>query len=91
MMLNASSSSVIRGITTPFSLGDINLNESLVKRMTRFQSSELFPDNSVDIEGTNLMSPFDKKSLKMVTLKSTETRQYSTSKKVSSNSYFNSP
>ena len=47
----------------------------------------MFPDNYIDIEGTNLISTFEKKSLKKVTLKTTTTRQCSTSKTVSSNSY----
>ena len=47
----------------------------------------MFPDNYIDIEGTKLISTFENKSLKKVTLKSTTTRQCSTSKTVSSNSY----
>ena len=50
----------------------------------------MFPDNSIDIEGKNLMSHFDNKSLKRFTIKSTSTRQCSTSKTVKSNSYLTS-
>ena len=57
----------------------------------QFQSSKLFPDSSIDIEGTNSMSNFDNKSLNKVTLKSTTTRRCSTSKTVSSNIYLTSP
>ena len=54
---------------------------------TQFQSSELFPDIYFDIEGTDLMSTFDNKSLNNVTLKSTTTRQCSNYNNVSSSSY----
>ena len=54
--------------------------DSSVKKSTQFQSSKEFIDNSVDIEGTNLMSTFHNKSLKKFALKSTTTRQFSTSK-----------
>ena len=33
--------------------------------------TKIFPDNYIDIEGTNLMSTFDKNSLNKVTPKST--------------------
>ena len=66
--LNGSSGSVISGITTPFSLPNIDQNDSSVKN-TQFQSSELFPDNYIDIEGTNLMLNFDNNLLNNNTLK----------------------
>ena len=47
----------------------------------------MFPDNYIDIEGTILISDFENKASKKVTLKSTTTCQCSTSKTVSSNSY----
>ena len=34
----------------------------------QYQSSEYFPDNSINFEGTHLMSSFDNKSLKMFLL-----------------------
>ena len=51
-------------------------NDSSFKNSTQFQSSKMFPDHSVYSEGTNLMSNFDNKSLKKVTLKSTTKHQY---------------
>ena len=87
--LNGSSGSVISGITTPFSLPNIDQNDSSVKN-TQFQSSELFPDNYIDIEGTNLMLNFDNNLLNNNTLKPTTTCQCSTSKTVSSYIYFTS-
>ena len=45
--LNHSSSSVIIGITPPFSLRNIEQNYSSVKNNTQFQSSKMFPDNSI--------------------------------------------
>ena len=61
--INGLSRSVISGITTPFSLGNIDQNDSSVKKSTQFQSSKSFPDSSIDIEGTNLMSGFETKLL----------------------------
>ena len=89
--LNGSPSSVISGITTPFSLRNIDQYDNSVKNSTKIQSSKNFPDNSIDVEGTNLMSTFDKKSLKRVTIKSITTSQSSTYKTVKSNSYITSP
>ena len=88
--LNHSSSSVIIGITPPFSLRNIEQNYSSVKNNTQFQSSKMFPDNSIYFEGTNLMSTCDNKLLKNVALKSTTTHQCSTSKTVKSNIYLTS-
>ena len=51
----------------------------------------MFPDNSIDFEGKNLMSTFYNKSLKKVTLKSITKHWCSNSKNVKSNSYINSP
>ena len=51
----------------------------------------MFPGNSINFEGTNLMSNFDDKSLKRVTLKSTTTNHCCTSKTVKSNSFLTSP
>ena len=59
--LNASSSSVISGITTPFSLRNIDQNYSSVTKLNQCQSSELFPNKYIDIEGTGLISNFQKK------------------------------
>ena len=58
--LNSSSSSVINGITTSFSLLNIELNYSSFRTSTQFQSSKSFPDNSIDFEDTNLMSTLTK-------------------------------
>ena len=80
--LNSSPSLVISGITPPFSLRIINQNDSSVKNSSQFQSSKMFPDNSINFEGINSMSTFDNNSLKKVTLKSTTTCQCSTSKTV---------
>ena len=62
-----------------------------LKKGTKFQSLELFPDDYIGIEGTNLMSTFYKNSLNKVPLKSTTTRQCYTYKTFSSNSYLTSP
>ena len=51
----------------------------------------MLPNSSIDFKGTNLMSIFDNKSLKKVTLQSTTTHQCYTSKTVKSNSYLKSP
>ena len=59
--LSGSSSSVINSIITLFSLRNIDQNDSSVKRSTQSQSSSLLPDDSIDIESTNLMSTFDNK------------------------------
>ena len=80
--LNGSSSSVIRCITTSFSLRNIDQNDSSVKNSTQFYSSKSLPDNSIHFEGTNIISTFDDKSLKNVALKPTTTYQCSTSKTV---------
>ena len=61
--LNGSSGSVISGITTPFALRNIDQNYPSVKNITK-----LFPVNSVNFEGTRLMSNFDNKSLKKLLL-----------------------
>ena len=53
--INGSSSAVIRGITTPFLLCNIDQNYYSVKKSTQFQSSKTFPDNYIDFEGTNLI------------------------------------
>ena len=90
-LLNGSSSSIISGITTPFSLRNIDQNYSSVKKSTQFQSSNFLPDYSIDFEVTKSMSNFDNKLLKNVTLKSTTTHQCSTSKTIKSNSYITSP
>ena len=68
----------------------MNQNDPLVKNYTQYQSSKYFPDNSIDLEGKSLMSSFDNKLLKEVTLKSTTTRYCSTSNFVKSNSYLKS-
>ena len=80
--LNVSSSSVVSGITTPFSFRNIDQNYSPVKKCTQFQPSKIFAGNSMDIEGTNLISNFDNKSLETVNIKSTTKRKCSTSKTV---------
>ena len=54
--LNGSSSSVISGIWNPFSFRNIDKNYFSVRNSTQFLSSKLFPDNSIDIEVTKLMS-----------------------------------
>ena len=89
--LNGSSSSVISATTTPFSPHNINQNYSSVKNRTQFQSSIFFPENYIVFYGTNLMSTFDEKSLKTVTIKSTTTHKCFTSKTFKSNRYLTSP
>ena len=81
--LNGSSSSVIIGITTLFSLQNIYQNDSSVRKRTQFKSTKLFPENYIDIEGTKLMPTFENKLLKNVTIESTPKRQCSTSKTAS--------
>ena len=80
--LNVSSSSFISGITNLFSLLNIDQNYSSVKNSTQFKSSTPPPANSIEFEGTKLVSTFDKKSLKNITLKFTTTHKCSTSKTV---------
>ena len=75
--LNISPGSIMCGITTPYSLRSIDKHYFSVKKITQFQSSKSFSDNSIDFEGTNLMSTFNNNTLKNVTLKSTTTHQYS--------------
>ena len=89
--LDGSLSSVISGITTPFLLRNIDRNYYSIRNSTQFQSSNIFPDHYIDVEGKNLIPTFDNKSLKKVTLKSTTIHQCSTSKTVKSNSYLTSP
>ena len=48
------------------------------KNCNQSQYSKYFPENSIDFEGTNLMSIFDNNSLKNVTLRSTFTHECST-------------
>ena len=59
--LNGSSILVIGGITTPFLSRNIYQNYSSVLKSTQFQSSKTFPNNSINIEGTNLIKTFDNK------------------------------
>ena len=49
-----------------------------VKISNRSQSSKCFTNNSIYLEGTTLMSSFDDKSLKKVTLKSIYTHECDT-------------
>ena len=63
-----STDSVISGITTPFSFIIIDQNFTSVKNSNQYQYSKYFPDNSIYLEGTNLMSIFDNNSLKKLLL-----------------------
>ena len=57
----------------------IQKNDTSVKNGTQSKSSQYFPDHSIDLEVTNLMSSFYNKSLKKVTLVSTTTHECSNS------------
>ena len=80
--LNGSSRSVISSTTTPFSLLNIDQHYSSVKNSNQFNYSKTFLYSSIDFGGTKLMSTFDNKSLKKVTLKSTITHQCYTFKTI---------
>ena len=54
-------------------------NYPSVNKNTQYQSSKYFCDNSIDLEGTNIMSTFDNNSLKTVTIKPATTHECSTS------------
>ena len=45
--LRISSSSVIRGITNPLYFSNMDQNDSPIKNYTQFQSSKMFPNNSI--------------------------------------------
>ena len=56
--MNGQSSSFFSGITTPISLCNIDKNYYSVKNSTQFQSSKIFPEDSIGCEGINSMSGF---------------------------------
>ena len=88
--LNGSSNSVISGITTEVSFSNMYKHYSSVKNSSQHQSSKYFLDNSIYLKDTNQISSFDKRSLKNVSFKSTNTHECSTLDSIKSNRYLNS-
>ena len=82
---------VINGITTKLSFGNIDQHFPSVKNSNQSQYSKYFPDNSIDFEGMKLMSIFDHRSLKNITLKYTPIHECYNFNCVQSNIYLKIP